>query len=196
MKELRTAQINTGTDTNTTDTATPDADVMTLTGTPIVFDTPTTINTPDGSYTEIIKAGALDNADLTDSRLLWAHDDTRVPLARTPKTMQFAVDSTGLHMTAQLPDTEAAKEVYEAVKRGDVQGMSFAFTVAPNGDTWSDDGTTRTITQINKIFEVSVCPYPAYPQTSVEARTARQRVQSRAAARRKAIILANMIIAK
>lgn len=186
MKELRTAQINNS----------EDADVMTLTGTPIVFDTPTTINTPDGSYTEIIKAGALDGADLTDSRLLWAHDDTRVPLAKTPKTMTFDVDSTGLHMTATLPDTEAAKEVYESVKRGDVSGMSFAFTVAPNGDTWSEDGATRTITKINKVYEVSVVPYPAYPQTSVEARTARQHVQSRAVARRKAIILANMIIAK
>lgn len=192
MKELRTAQINTP--DNATDTN--EAGGMILEGTPIVFDTPTQIATPDGAYTEVIQAGALDNADLTDSRLLWAHDDTRVPLARTPKTMQFTVDESGLHMTAQLPDTEAAREVYEAVKRGDVQGMSFAFTVAPNGDTWSEDGSTRTITQINKIFEVSVVPYPAYPQTSVEARTARQRVQSRAAARRKAIILANMIIAK
>nr|DAY78229.1 MAG TPA: prohead serine protease [Caudoviricetes sp.] len=186
MKELRTAQINSETD----------ADVMTLTGTPIVFDTPTTINTPDGAYTEVIKAGALDNADLTDSRLLWAHDDTRVPLARTPKTLTFDMDSTGLHMTATLPDTEAAKEVYEAVRRDDVSGMSFAFTVAPNGDTWSEDGTTRTITAIQKVYEVSVVPYPAYAETSVEARTARQHVQSRAAARRKAIILANMIIAK
>ena len=186
MKELRTAQINSETD----------ADVMTLTGTPIVFDTPTTINTPDGSYTEVIAAGALDGADLTDSRLLWAHDDTRVPLAKTPKTMTFDVDSTGLHMTATLPDTEAAKEVYESVKRGDVSGMSFAFTVAPNGDTWSEDGATRTITKINKVYEVSVVPYPAYPQTSVEARAARQAVTRQAVARRKAIILANMIIAK
>ena len=186
MKELRTAQINNS----------EDADVMTLTGTPIVFDSPATINTPDGSYTEIIKAGALDNADLTDSRLLWAHDDTRVPLARTPKTMQLTADGSGLHMTAQLPDTEAAREVYEAVKRGDVSGMSFAFTVAQGGDAWSDDGSTRTITRISKVYEVSVVPYPAYPQTSVEARTARQAVQSRAAARRNAIIMANLIISK
>lgn len=191
MKELRTATINTDGGTDTTDTG-----GMTLTGTPIVFDTPTTINTPDGSYTEIIKAGALDNADLTDSRLLWAHDDKRVPLARTPKTMTFNVDPTGLHMTAQLPDTEAAREVHEAVKRGDVTGMSFAFTVATGGDTWSADGTTRTITKISKIYEVSVVPYPAYAETSVEARTARQTVTRQAAARRNAIIMANIIISK
>lgn len=185
MKELRAADI-------TAD----ESEAMTLTGTPIVFDTPTTINTPDGAYTEVIKAGALDNADLTDSRLLWAHDDTRVPLARTPKTMQLTADATGLHMTAELPDTEAAREVYEAVKRGDVSGMSFAFTIAPNGDEWSDDGSTRTITKIQKVYEVSVVPYPAYPQTSVEARAARQAVARRAVARRRAIIMANIIISK
>lgn len=191
MKELRTAAIVTDSGTDTTDTG-----GMTLTGTPIVFDTPTRINTPDGAYTEVIKAGALDGAELTDSRLLWAHDDKRVPLARTPKTMTFNVDPTGLHMTAQLPDTEAAREVYEAVKRGDVTGMSFAFTVAPGGDTWSDDGTTRTITKISKVYEVSVVPYPAYAETSVEARNARQSVRSQAAARRNAIIMANIIISK
>ena len=185
MKELRNAELNAATD-----------GTMTQTGTPIVFDTPTTINTPDGSYTEIIAAGALDSCDLSDSRLLWAHDAERVPLARTPKTMQFTVDSQGLHMTAQLPDTEEARAVYQAVKRGAVSGMSFAFVVAPGGDTWSADGSTRTITRIDKVLEVSAVNFPAYPTTSIEARTARQDVRSRAAARRNAIIMANIIISK
>lgn len=189
MKETRNAELNAATDTN-------EAGTMTLTGTPIVFDTPTTINTPDGSYTEIIKAGALDGADLSDSRLLWAHDAERVPLARTPKTMQLTVDSQGLHMTAQLPDTEEARAVYKAVQRGDVSGMSFAFVVAPGGDEWSADGSTRTITKIDKVLEVSAVNFPAYPTTSIEARTARQDVRSRAAARRNAIIMANIIISK
>lgn len=185
MKETRAAEINAD-----------ESEAMTLTGTPIVFDTPTTINTPDGAYTEVIKSGALDNADLTDSRLLWAHDDTRVPLARTPKTMQLTTDAQGLHMAATLPDTEEARAVYEAVKRGDVTGMSFAFVVAPGGDEWSADGSTRTINKISKVLEVSAVNFPAYPTTSIEARTARQSVRSRAAARRNAIILANIIISK
>lgn len=184
MKETRNAALNAA------------EKPMTLTGTPIVFGQPTTINTPDGSYTEVIDPHALDHADLSDSRLLWAHDDTRVPLARTPKTMQLTRDASGLHMVATLPDTETAREVYEAVRRGDVTGMSFAFTVAPGGDSWSADGTTRTITQIDKVLEVSAVNFPAYPTTSIEARTARQDVRSRAAARRNAITLANIIIAK
>lgn len=189
MKETRNAALNAATDTD-------EAGGMILTGTPIVFDTPTTINTPDGSYTEIIAAGALDGADLSDSRLLWAHDDKRVPLARTPKTMSLTVDAQGLHMVATLPDTEEARAVYEAVKRGDVTGMSFAFVVAPGGDEWSADGTTRTINKISKVLEVSAVNFPAYPTASIEARTARQSVRSRAAARRNAIIMANQIIIK
>lgn len=189
MKETRNAALNAATDTD-------EAGGMILTGTPIVFDQPTTINTPDGSYTEIIAAGALDGCDLSDSRLLWAHDDKRVPLARTPKTMSLTVDSTGLHMVATLPDTEEARSVYEAVRRRDVQGMSFAFVVAPGGDEWSSDGTTRTINKISKVLEVSAVNFPAYPTASIEARAARQATQRQAAARRNAILMANIIISK
>lgn len=189
MKETRNAALNAATDTD-------EAGGMVLTGTPIVFDQPTTINTPDGSYTEIIAASALDGCDLSDSRLLWAHDDKRVPLARTPRTMTFNVDAKGLHMTAQLPDTEEARSVYEAIKRRDVQGMSFAFVVAPGGDEWSADGTTRTINKISKVLEVSAVNFPAYPTASIEARAARQATQRQAAARRNAILMANIIISK
>ncbi len=189
MKETRNAALNAATDTD-------EAGGMTLTGTPIVFDQPTTINTPDGSYMEIIAAGALDGCDLSDSRLLWAHDDKRVPLARTPKTMSLTVDSQGLHMVATLPDTEEARSVYEAVRRRDVQGMSFAFVVSPGGDEWSADGTTRTINKISKVLEVSAVNFPAYPMASIEARAARQATQRQAAARRNAILMANIIISK
>ena len=189
MKETRNAALNAATGTD-------EAGGMVLTGTPIVFDQPTTINTPDGSYTEIIAAGALDGCDLGDSRLLWAHDDKRVPLARTPKTMSLTVDARGLHMVATLPDTEEARSVYEAVRRRDVQGMSFAFVVAPGGDEWSSDGTTRTINKISKVLEVSAVNFPAYPTASIEARAARQATRRQAAARRNAILMANIIISK
>ena len=57
-------------------------------GRAIVYDQPTTIKEAFGEYTEIIKRGALDGADLTDSRLLYNHDLSKIPLARK-KTMQF-----------------------------------------------------------------------------------------------------------
>lgn len=142
-----------------------------LTGRAIVFDQPTVINDPVGSYNEVIARGALDNADLSDVRLLFNHDLNRVPLARTPKTMNLRVDSVGLTISATLPDTESAREVYESVKRGDLTGMSFAFKIPEGGDSYDPKTNTRTITQIEKVYECSVVQFPAYGQTSVEARS-------------------------
>lgn len=166
MKEFRTLEIRA--------TGPVGGSGFLLEGVPIVFDTPTEINDVFGSYTEIIKRGALDNADLSDIRLLYNHDLSKIPLARTPKTMRFNLDPAGLKMTAELPTTEEGKSIYTAVKRGDLSGMSFAFKVPPGGDTFDAKTNTRTITKIEKVYEFSITPFPAYPQTSIEARTAIQ----------------------
>lgn len=143
-----------------------------LIGRPIVYDTPTTINDAAGSYIEIIKRGALDGADLTDVRLLVNHDANKIPLARTPKTMSLNVDAAGLTFEAELPETAEARAVHIAVERGDLSGASFAFTVPQGGDSYDPVTNTRTITRIKKVYEFSICTFPAYPQTSVEARSA------------------------
>lgn len=162
MKELRTAEIR---------AADPAGDSsLILSGRPIVYDQPTTIKAPFGEYIEIIRRGALDGADLSDIRLLYNHDMNRIPLARTPKTMAFKVDPAGLTMRAELPQTEEGKSVYTAVKRGDLSGMSFAFKVPEGGSQFDAKTNTRTITKIEKVYEFSITPFPAYPQTSVEAR--------------------------
>ena len=157
MKEIRNSQIQSSND-------------LELIGTPIVFDEPTIINDPMGSYKEVIKRGALDTADLTDIRLLYNHDTNKFPLARVPKTMQFSIDDKGLHMRATLPNTEEAKAVHTAVTRGDLTGMSFAFKVPKGGSSYDAKTNTRTITKIEKVYECSVVPFPAYQTTSVEAR--------------------------
>lgn len=190
MKELRTAEIRAEAPTA------EGSGSLVLEGMPIVFDTPTTIHDPAGSYTEIIKRGALDGADLSDSRLLYNHDLNRIPLARTPKTLHFEVTGRGLEMRAELPDTEEAKAVYTAVSRKDLTGMSFAFTVPEGGDSYDPKTNTRTISKIEKVYEVSVCPFPAYPAASVEARKARQDGLNRLEALNNARILANIILAK
>lgn len=167
---------------------------LTLQGRPIVFETPTVIHDPAGEYIEIIKSGALDNTDLSDVRLLYNHDLSKVPLARTPKTMQLQKGPAGLEMRALLADTQEAKAVHEAVKRGDLSGMSFAFTVPQGGDEWDAATNTRTINQIAKVLECSITPFPAYPTASVEARSARQDVINRNQAKQKAKILFNQIM--
>lgn len=190
MKELRTCEIRAEAP------AAEGSGSLVLEGMPIVYDTPTTINDPAGSYTEVIKRGALDEADLTDSRLLYNHDLNRIPLARTPKTLHFEVTRQGLQMRAELPDTEDARAIHTAVKRGDLSGMSFAFKVPEGGDSYDPKTNTRTITKIAKIYEVSVCPFPAYPTASVEARKAFKDGLSRMAALDNARILVNKILMK
>lgn len=183
MKETRTAEIR----------ASQINDAMTIEGRAIVFDQPTQINDPVGSYTEIIRSGALDGADLSDVRLLFNHDLNRVPLARTPKTMTLSVDPVGMTIRATLPATESAREVYESVKRRDLTGMSFAFKVPEGGDTYDPKTNTRTINSIEKVYECSIVQYPAYGQTSVEARSVMTESQERLRKLEKLKNVVNMI---
>lgn len=166
MKEFRIATLQT--ESRATDPAGKEG--LYLKGTPIVYDTPTTIKESFGEYIEVIRRGALDNADLTDVRLLYNHDLTKIPLARVPKTMGFTLDPAGLSMSAELPQTEEGRSVHKAVLRGDLSGMSFSFKVPPGGDSFDAATNTRTINKIEKVYEFSIVPFPAYPQTSVEAR--------------------------
>ena len=75
-------------------------------------------------------------------------------------------------MSAELPDTEQARAVYEAVKRGDLSQMSFAFDIG--AADYDEQTQTRTITQISKVYEISIVNYAAYTQTHVEARKAQE----------------------
>lgn len=185
MKEFRCTEIRADVSAETQS--------LILTGRPILFDVPTTIHDSVGEYVEIIRSGALDGADLSDVRLLYNHDLNKIPLARTPKTMTLSVDPQGLTFKAILPDTEEARSVYEAVKRGDLTGMSFAFKVPEGGDIYNAQTNTREIVKIEKVYECSVVPYPAYPTTSVEARSAIESSRKDLEARNKAKILINQI---
>lgn len=144
-------------------------------GRAIVYDSPTDL----GWYTEIIDKGALTDTDLKDVRFLVNHDTNMIPLARSRNnnensTMQLGViDDEGMDIRADL-DTENnadAKSLYSATERGDIDGMSFMFIV--DKDSWDDidsDHPTRHIRSIKKVMEVSAVTFPAYEQTSLEAR--------------------------
>ncbi len=143
---------------------------MILRGKPIIYDAKTVINDINGSYNEIIKRGALQGVDLKDTHLFYNHDLNKVPLARAPKTMQLTETADGLEIEAQLPDTPEARSVYTAVERGDLSGMSFAFSLDKSGSSYDAKSNTRSINKFNKILECSIVPFPAYQGTSVEAR--------------------------
>ena len=145
-----------------------------LTGRPIVYDSRTDL----GWYDEIIENGALQDTDLRDVRFLVNHNTDMIPLARSRNnnansTMQMSVDDEGMLIRVDLDveNNSEAKNLYSAVERGDIDGMSFMFTV--DGDTWDDiesEHPVRTITAIGKVLEVSAVTFPAYEATSISAR--------------------------
>lgn len=144
-----------------------------ITGRPIVYDSRTNL----GWFDEVIDVGALDGADLTDVRLCLNHDTSYV-YARSRRnnqnsTMHLNVTQHGLEIEAQLAVEESprAKDFYSAVKRGDIDKMSFMFRV--DRDSWENlesDHPTRHITKISSVLEVSAVTFPAYDSTAIDAR--------------------------
>ena len=144
-----------------------------ITGTPIVFNQVTDL----GWIRETIEPGALDNTDLKDVRFLVGHDTSMIPLARSRNnnensTMQLSVNENGMDIRVDLDveNNPRAAELYSAVKRGDISGMSFMFTV--DRDAWEDlesEQPLRRITSIQRVFEVSAVTFPAYEGTSIQA---------------------------
>lgn len=132
-----------------------------------------------GEFIERIDPHALDKADMKDVRLFVNHDTNKIALARSKNgnensTMSFTVDDEGVHMRAVLDvDNNAeARALYSAIQRGDMDGMSFMFRI--RGEKWEniDSATpTRNVTDISIVHEVSVVNFPAYPQTSISARS-------------------------
>lgn len=145
-----------------------------LSGRPIVYGSRTNL----GWYDEVIEAGALDQTDLRDVRFLVNHNVDMIPLARSRNntdnsTMQMTVDGEGMAIRVDLDveNNTEARNLYSAVSRGDITGMSFMFIV--DGDSWDDvdsDHPTRTIRNIKRVMEVSAVTFPAYEATSITAR--------------------------
>lgn len=139
-----------------------------------------------GWFYEVIERGAFDDTDFKDVALFVNHDLGQIPLARSRRnngnsTMTLTVDDIGLAIRAKL-DTEnnpAAKTLYSSVERGDVNGMSFCFSV--DAEEWQDlksDMPTRIIKKIGRVLEVSACNYPAYEGTDIHARAAADALES------------------
>lgn len=148
-----------------------------VTGRPVVIG----VRTDLGLCDEVIDPGALLKTNLRDVRLCLNHD-TGFVYARSRanngnSTMQIMTDAMGLEFTAGLAISQSAKarDLYTAIKRGDIDKMSFMFAIDPIKDVeWENLGTdhpTRHITSIGTIYEISAVTFPAYEQTSIEARS-------------------------
>ncbi|WP_141497385.1 HK97 family phage prohead protease [Bacillus pseudomycoides] len=122
-------------------------------------------------FREQFRQGAfLESLQKDDQRFLWAHDTSKV-LGRTKNsTLQLAEDSIGLRFELTLPKTTLGNDTYETIKRGDVDGVSFGFSmITEEIDEPDDDLMLRTVTKA-KLLEVSAVAFPAYPDSEVSAR--------------------------
>lgn len=127
-----------------------------------VFDSVTDI----GPFQERIAQGAFSDVLDDDVRLLINHDG--VPLARTSNnTMTLKEDEKGLYYRASLSNTQTGRDLYEMIKRGDINQSSFAFTI---GTESVDDEGVRVIEKVDRLIDVSPVTYPAYQAASVYAR--------------------------
>jgi HK97 family phage prohead protease len=143
--------------------AVEDGDGMTFTGYAAVFNSPS----EPLPFIERIAPGAFKRSlkARNDIKLLYNHDSGAVLGSTRAGTLKLEEDNYGLRVTAVLPETTLGRDVRTLVQRGDVNAMSFGFSVPAGGDTWNAEGTERTLKSV-RIFEVSVVGSPAYQQTA------------------------------
>lgn len=123
-----------------------------------------------GAFEEIAP-GAFDNTLSGDIKALINHNHELV-LGRTKSnTLELKTDSRGLYGVIKINENDTdAVNLYERVKRGDVDQCSFGFRVVKEEEEFRDDGSIKwTVTEAD-LKEVSVVTFPAYEDTSVQAR--------------------------
>jgi HK97 family phage prohead protease len=146
----------------------PIADEKVIEGYAIRYNSPS--NPIGGEFIEVVEQGALRNADTSEAYLFYQHNPNDVLASVKAGTLSLRETPQGLWFRAELPNTTLGNDVYELVKRGDLDSMSFGFTI--KDDVWDMSGEipTRKIRSFSKIFELSIVTYPAYEQTQVSAR--------------------------
>ncbi len=125
-------------------------------------------------YMEVIDRNAFNGADMNDTVFKYNHGDIAMILARASNnTLTMNTDDKGLRISADIIDTNNGTDVYKLIKRGDLNKMSFAFTVKSERTEVDKENKiyTRTITAFDKIYDVAVVDFPAYDGTSIQARS-------------------------
>ena len=125
-------------------------------------------------YMEVIDRNAFNGADMNDTVFKYNHGDVAMILARASNnTLTMNTDDKGLRISADIIDTNNGTDLYKLIKRGDLNKMSFAFTVKSERTEVDKENKiyTRTITAFDKIYDVAVVDFPAYDGTSIQARS-------------------------
>ena len=127
-----------------------------------------------GWFTERIDRHAFDHTDMSDVVLNFNHDNSLLLAGTRNGSLQLQVTDEGLLQKASIIDTTQGRDVMKLVRSGLISSMSFAFTIADGGEIWetrSDGREYRTITDIDRVYDVSLVVFPAYPQTSAWMRS-------------------------
>lgn len=144
-------------------------DKMTFRGYAAVFNSPS----QPLPFTEYIREGAFKRSLKSRNEVkMFKNHNTDIVLGSTRAgTLRLMEDSTGLLAEADLPPTTDGKDLSILMQRGDVNSMSFGFSVPNRGDAWSEDGQTRELHQI-RLHEVSIVTgFPAYEATTASVRS-------------------------
>lgn len=142
---------------------------MSVEGVACVFGQSTTLFEYDGiAYNEMIDSKAFVGCDMSDVIFNYNHSGKVVARTRN-KTLKLSVETDGLHVKARLDGTEEGKRLYEEIKGGYIDRMSYAYTVEE--ESYDIITHTRIITKIKKLYDVSAVDIPAYDTTSIFTRS-------------------------
>lgn len=158
-KDVRSVQLR------VKDTQTANDGSHVISGTAVVFDQPSEAM----PFIEYVSPLAFNNVDFSSVQLLYNHDFSSILARVDAGTLEITVDTKGLNFTATLPDTQLGNDTFTNIQNGNLQGLSFGFTIAD--DSWGldkDNNEVHTINQIDQLFELSLTPIPAYQETSVK----------------------------
>ena len=144
-----------------------DGDGMTFVGYAAKFNSP---SEDLGGFVETIEPGAFRRSlrSRNDVKLLVNHDTGRVLASSRSGTLRLQEDEVGLRVEASLPNTSDGRDMAELLKRGDLNKMSFGFSVQK--DSWNNEMTERTLKSV-RLFEVSIVAFPAYAATEAMVRS-------------------------
>lgn len=129
-----------------------------------------------GWFTEEVDRRALDEADMSDVRVLLNHDPNQILGRTAAKTARVGVDNVGLWYEVELPDSPNGQNARVAIERGDITQSSWGFmlryTKDSNGDRWEkkDGKEHRILTDVKAVFDASPVTFPANPDTTVAKR--------------------------
>jgi len=130
-----------------------------------------------GFFREKFSKGAFKDSLLDKQQMaLWNHNTDVVLGSTRNQTLRLSEDEVGLRFEIDLANTTQANDIYELVKRGDINGVSFGFYAEL--EDWEDrsDTAVRTINRAD-LIEISPTPFPAYSQSEVNVRSLEERYQ-------------------